>query len=460
MERDLGYVYRRPVLRPCVAPLKHMKKIGPNMWIWDRVKIQGKYYLTRLVIRAKGSYYSAEIPTNKKGQLHDVTMAMRLLDIEDGDRQGRERNPLVDFSTNAEIRAKEKDLHKVYRWYLHPNESDITDIDTIKNRFWDILSKKESLKGPRGIVITGGTESQRQELLDTIKSNFTITEKRALAGNIMEIVRLSGSTAGRYMIATKDGEKWGPGIIQIDPKFITPREGNCEVFIHEAVHCLRQKDSTRPAELQAVGYSTGQDIDLEESLTEAETVARQRPFEKHESGTGYYQFLPKAKGNKEVRREYIKEDRITITDPAKGKDWKSVPKKGKRALNKVKKNYPKTHIGKLKIKGRAEAVEHFHRVIREKAGAGEPGAVRIHTFSPNPTPKTTRNVRKDVSRIPGRVVEFQDGKKKEIRRKGPNSMLKIRRNNGSIVKRGKPGGRARKSNKVLGMKVIGRGRNG
>lgn len=389
-----------------------MERLAKNMWVFDRHKESAGGYITTVVERDKQGYMTFRVPTDKNGRIPELIMAERIMDMDDGDREGRERNVIIDLLIDADKKCGAKDLANTYRWYLYPNESDVKELDDAQSKLVQILSSKERPSGPKTIIITGGNALQREQMAEDIRNNFTIAEKKVIAGNLIEIRKLGRGIAGCFIAMSAFGRSYGIPRIQIDPEYVK----DSEVIIHEAIHALRAEDKKREGPLKAVDTYIGKDVDLEEAMTEAETVARQRPFKKHKTGIGYYKHV-RLKGKD--TETAIKEDRITVTEPdLKKQKWDEAPKKGKRATKKVEQHFPEMNIAHLSIRGGVEAVDSFFKVKRPHK------TLHIQVFSPEGGVAQARRLRASAKQLGHRVVEYRDGKRhvlKDVkpRKRGP-----------------------------------------
>jgi len=395
--------YRRPELfslskEEFKRRTEKAKKLNPNTWL---IHIKPNHvmrgaYITLVGLRNEGKYYVCEIPTNKKGEIPQINMAERLLDTEDGDRTGAMRNVMVDVGIDAAHIHNEKDLAKVYRWYIHPNESDVSRIDDAKTMIAEIMGKGKKW-GKSKVLIVGGTHEQRERIAADLTANFTVKEKRLIHNCLIEIVSNGKPYAGCFQGTTDaSGNIIGTPRIAICERHVQ----NSGTIIHEAVHALREFDLSRDRKITAVEHYVGKDVDLEESLTEAETTGRQRPFTKHEESAGYYHYL---KIGTKSRGELITEDRITIT----GSLHKGL--KGKRVQKAVIKQFPLTNIAHLKIKGGAEAIDTFREVERRTKNRNL--KTSLHMFNPDGNAATDRAQDQALAKeTTGAITQWDDGK--------------------------------------------------
>jgi 8-oxo-dGTP pyrophosphatase MutT (NUDIX family) len=375
-------------------------KISQNVYVLrtEKSRILPKTYMTDVVFHKMGKYFIANIPTDKNGNISQLNMAERLLDTDSGDRTGHMRNVMIDCSVDALKVATLKEKAQIYNWWIYPNESDVEKIDDSKTMIAEILGKGTKW-GRMKCLIVGGTQDQREKIAKDITANFTIREKRIINNCLIEIAPSNRSYAGCFQGTTDSA-----GNIMGTPKIVVtdPYVKNSDVIIHESVHALRQFDQSRDKRLQAVKHYWGRDHDLEESLTEAETTGRQKPFEKGDNyKAGYYHHIRipgKSSG------ELVKEDRITLT----GSFEKA--KKGKRVQKSVIVKFPMMNISKLKMKGDAEAVDTFYELDRKVAG-GKTVTSHIQLFKPDATTKDDRAQDRALdAETSGEIREWKDGK--------------------------------------------------
>ena len=382
------------------------EKLGPHTWAIRTSKsyLIPRTFVTQVVVRRLGKYYTCTIPTDKKGNVTQLNMAERLLDTESGDRHGQMRNVMIDVGIDALNTHKPEDREKVYRWYIYPNETDVKKIDDSQSLIAEILGKGKKW-GRVKVLIVGGTQAQREKIAADLTANFTIKEKQIINDCLIEIVRDNRSFAGCFQ-----GNTDSSGNIIGTPKIIVTNShvGNSDVIIHEAIHALRQFDKSRDPKLRAVKNYWGRDADLEESLTEGETTGRQRPFTKGDNyKAGYYHHI-KIPGK--TSGEMVIEDRITITGA------KEKAKKGKSVQKALIMKYPLTNIAHLKMKGSAEAIDTFREVERTLGPQGKDVTTHVQMYKPDATAATDRTqdqALKDESI--GKIDQWEDGKRETVR---------------------------------------------
>ncbi len=382
-----------------------VKKIGNNMWAYPPYKEKFQACHTQTVImKTPDGFYQFDVPTDASGMMNERVIAARILDVADGDREGRIRSVFMDVGITADTNTDAKDKEKrdeVYRWYLHPNESDIKNMDDENSKISEIL--KETKTGKRSILISGGTKEQRDAIAKTIEQNFTVAEKKLIAGNLITIGNTPSGIAGYYSQHTDSYQKpIGVAEIRVGSEYANEKGG--DVVIHEAIHLLRDHDASRDPHLRATKKYYGRDADLEESLTEAETVGRQKPLTKHITQTGYYRYVMKDKDTGQV----IIDDRIIVTTPKDKTQFISSGKKGKSVQRAVLTHYPNMAISKLKNKGDSEAIDSYYHIENRK------GHVEVQTYAPGQTAKGEKQEDKRM-KASGRVVKkWNDGKLEKI----------------------------------------------
>jgi len=347
------------------------------------------------------------IPTDKKGRVSEPIAAERLMDEADGDRGGRYRNVMVDFSETARVQADltytdKKERAKAYRWFVHPNESDVKGLDNKFSDLREIVSRGRSKK--RHIIIAGGTKQERQNIANHIDKAFTVKEKKILAGTLIKISPAGRGVAGYYSQRRDwNGKPVGAPTICIDPDY-TDESG---VIVHECIHALREHDTSRKGGLKHVKDYIGKDKDMEESMTEAETRSRQKPFEPETAG--YYGYVKATEGKS--KSDMQTEDRITINQiDLKKYTARERNKRGKRAIKATRKNYPKTHISKMKMAGNAEAVDSFYEAEKHD-GTKE----SVQTYQPKGGKKADAAEQKALKRDVKVLYEWKDGKKVRVK---------------------------------------------
>lgn len=416
--------YFRPELRMYTTTQAELEKSGAKKLdenTYTRTLPNGRIgkkivYRTDVFTRDGNKFLCHQIPTDEKGYIPDTVMAERLLDVESGDRAGRQRNVFLDIGINAERMHSERDLSQTYRWYIYPNESDVKNIDDSQSMIVTVLGKQDT-PGRRSLIIIGGTKEDREKIAFDLVKNFTIRERKIIAGCLIEIQPNCHNYAGCFQgHSDANGKPVGVPKIIIDSKFAKVSD----VIIHEAIHALREFDPQRDARLKAVKSYFGRDADLEESLTEAETVTRQNPFEKHLSAAGYYHYITIPKKSK---GDLIISDRITLTEqPEK---WQESGKRGKRAQKAIIRKYPGTYISKFKLKGNVEAIDTYYEVEKGQGDIVKKQESEHYQFyNPKPQSNTESVLSRQIAAISGKASKFEDGKK--IKLQSQHTRIKTR----------------------------------
>ena len=354
-----------------------------------------------------------DVQTDKFGRVTLDLAAERLMDIADGDRDGRWRNPIVDFLTTANVRTassskKKEDRGRMYKWWRHPNESDVKGLDVAESDLHAILPKSKNKKRKRHIIISGGTDNQRKAVMGAIENAFTIKEKKLLAGTLIKIAPTRKPNVAGYYYQRRDPrtqEFIGAPLIVIEPRYANEED---LVAVHECIHNLREHDHSRKGALKATKTYKGKDKDLEESMTEAETRSRQKPFQPGR-GAGYYQYVKDRKGKTDGELEL--EDRIIINNiDLKKHKVEMRNKRGKRAISATRKKFPKTNLARVSIEGETEAINSYYTAERDDGIQ-----VNIHTHQPQGGKAADKKEQAQLKKEFREVHEWRDGKKVKVR---------------------------------------------
>lgn len=366
------------------------------------------------VLNTKDRMFYDHIIVDKKGKVPDKQGILRLIDVESGGDRGR-RNILVDLGQTAN-KVYAQDEKGNWKWYMNPNKSDIENVDTDYSSYAKTYQKlKDSkFKGQKGIVLMARSPDEENDMRERINKAFTKKEQKEMGLVFISVESTRRGVAGSYYPSSR------PRQVNISPSFVD----NADVLIHELTHHHRAVAENRQGALKETKVYHGKDADLEESMTEAEALTREKPFDKK---AGYYSFLDK-KPTEKIRSQFedrnvltgyesttakkrfgelekTKEDKIKITDENRGKLSKRNVR-GIRAIRKVEKEYPNTNISKLKIKGKVEAVDTFHEYQKGK------GKIKIQEYNP-----TGRKVKPPTIKGLGKkdFFEWKDGKKVKVR---------------------------------------------
>jgi len=282
------------------------------------------------------------------------------------------------------------------------NRTDVEGIDTFDPGTGAAQRRRE----------TAGTKEQRKQLMEMVeeveKEGFTAHERK-----IMDDVKFKVGAGHALGVHRSTGHPNSPREIGLRPSLIQPkkpkdkagrnaRDQGKETLTHEMVHDLRLVDKDRPLSQRSTVYRGKADRDLEESMTELESVGRRKTMR----GQGYYSFLktgPKFDTN-------IREDKARVTGDKQGRRVI----RGKQAYRKTGKAYPKSHISRLDNKKKAELVDIFMDV--DKKGHD---TEHVHIYNPAiiHEAKRANGLEKKIAKSlaaeagPGaKVTEFHDGK--------------------------------------------------
>jgi len=371
------------------------------------------------VLNTKDRMYYDNIIVDRKGNIPELQGILRMIDVESGGDRGK-RNVLIDLGQTAE-KVYAQDEKGNWKWYMNPNKSDIEHIDTDYSQYaktYDKIKDSKQFKAGKGIVLMARTPEEEKDMRERIAKAFTKKEQKEMGLVFISVTHTPRGIAGRYYPDAN------PKQVQVDPDFVD----TSDVLIHELVHHHRNVSESRTGALKHIKRWDGEDRDLEESTTEAETLAREKPFDK--SKAGYYGSLKHVKGVEKTRAEFKDRKRFSgydttsvrkrfgkldMTDDGKleisERNRAKLSKKnirGKRAINKVNREYPESEISRLKIKGRVEAIDTFHEY------EDEAGKTRMKIQSYNPKAKKVKAP--EVKGLKKKnMYEWKDGKKVKVR---------------------------------------------
>ena len=371
------------------------------------------------VLNTKDRMFYDNIIVDRKGNIPELQGILRMIDVESGGDRGK-RNVLVDLGVTAN-KVYAQDEKGNWKWYMNPNKSDIEHIDTDYSQYaktYDKIKDSKQFKAGKGIVLMARTPKEEKDMRGRIDKAFTKKEQKEMGLVFISVTNTPRGIAGRYYPDAN------PKQVQVDPDFAD----TSDVLIHELVHHHRNVAKDRTGALKHIKRWEGRDKDLEESTTEAETLAREKPFDK--SKAGYYPSLTHVKGVEKTRAEF--KDRKLFS----GYDTTSVRKRfgkldktedgkleisernreklskknirGKRAINKVNKEYPESEISRLKIKGKVEAIDTFHE-YEDEAGKTQ---LKVQSYNPK-AKKVKAPIVKGLKKK--NLYEWKDGKKVKVR---------------------------------------------
>ena len=429
----------------------------------------------------------ASIPIDGQGNIRRDQAIYRLMDVDQGDRKGKTRNAFVDIGIRAGTVAPQKaqsdaELALQFLWWMHPNESDLRKIDTPGST----LTVRPQGKGRQAAVAIIGTEKERKAVQAILNRNFTNAERRLMNGLLIEIGNTGWSgAAGTYQNAKIGnrsfdkivvGKKW----LFHEPDKHGPRAGDDiydETLTHELVHHLRYRDPRRQDVMtrRAAAFGSVEDRDLEETMTDAETLTRMR-IAPNRKRAGYYPFirprkdLPTEQGqlqvhDKQLLMGVVKNGKPKIRPSAMsmeiyyerelanpgadspyvepGQREKSLAaagfsrsradashkpdrhrtvhrmfdgRRGVNAIKAVDRTYPNLAISKARIHGKSEAVDTYMR-YKGETQEGVKATVDTHIFSPRAdiTPEAARSLATTFPLEKGKLTEFRDGKQVKSR---------------------------------------------
>ena len=156
------------------------------------------------IVDSKGKRLGAA-PIDKDGYIPREMMVARLMDVDQGDRDGRRRNVLVDMSVDAKRIAPDKDPLQ-FTWFVHPNELDATGVDSSTADWWKVPvdPAKYGFRGtktPTRVFIKANTQQERAWVMAILNRNFTAAERKLMDGLIIDVSPIRGNAAGYYQQA-------------------------------------------------------------------------------------------------------------------------------------------------------------------------------------------------------------------------------------------------------------------
>ena len=182
----------------------------------------------------------------------------------------------------AEIEPKKGDnanLALQYEWFRNPSKLDLEDVDVENPPWMDTPKSKKDKKQKRALVAVLGGKEDRETVRKIIESNFNDKEREYMHGTVIDVTpfppkrdvvgfyRANGNGYGNDYIAV-----WVNALYK-DPDKAGPNAGNTideNALTHELVHLLNYKDEYYGDRIRSV------DDDLDEQITDAETLARIR----------------------------------------------------------------------------------------------------------------------------------------------------------------------------------------
>lgn len=293
----------------------------------------------------------------------------------------------------------------------------------------------------RRIKITGGSKEDKENIRKAIKENFSREELKIINEGLRAIritTRMKGCAGqARFIQDLRTHEIYGDILIRKD--YVNSQR----TVVHELVHYLRAYDTRRkesillssrvaPKNLKVgkaiVRYTPfGEDIDLEEAATEAETSARTKHYSFSGFADGYWKALPRVrKWRRHTQAQdilstgYELEDRATLTyrkakkehSPVIGRAVATIDANehlreggagNEKAMEAVQKHFKDTHISHLKLKGRVEAIDQYYTLV------GKDKVENVHVYSPDAVKSVPKPKEGQV------LYEWRDGRKYRVK---------------------------------------------
>jgi len=294
-----------------------------------------------------------EIPIDDEGFVPKEFLIQRYFDIEHIGKNGklRYRRPHVDSKKDAKIIFPDKRYRpeEIAPWVAHPNRYDIEGIDTAGSpgAIYDYTAKRS-----KEITIANAYGNQEETIRKRLNDNFSEAERNKLSKKNRLLI-LVGRPPGK---GTRGTYEWVKNKIYVDPNTL---EENSTI-VHETVHALRYNDGDRTdliTRTRAAKAMKMADVTLEEAATQAETMARLNPWMPKKAGY-YGYFTDDDKGVVNLATH----DRRVLT----GSTEKSLIEKS--ATDSVEKNFDKTAISHLQLKGSPFTARDYVKYLRGKQG--------------------------------------------------------------------------------------------
>ena len=357
------------------------------------------------------------VPTDSNGNIPKDLAIIRFNDVSKGSKS--KRSTIVDLGRSAKNRAEnnaktDEERLGQYLWYMHPNESDLDNIDT-PDATW-APDRKQGV----AIAILGAKKGEAETIRRMIDQSFSNKEKRLMGNVVIDVKNSAGQGIAGYHRQAHGDVSFNQ--IVIDREYIKktpdkggPREGNTNydrVLVHELIHFLRSRDTKRSGVMASIGHESGGDRDLEEAITDAETMARTSDAPWKSKGDGYYRGKDAAENTTSDRQMLVglrdgkvpKHDSWTVnyrgrrvtqdgesfSDAVKGttipasdleKTFKN--KKGKTAINTVDEQFPNLQIAKMKLRGQREAVDTYWELKSKGVRHTPPTSIRPKATRPS-----------------------------------------------------------------------------
>lgn len=264
----------------------------------------------------------------------------------------------------------------------------------------------------RGIRFMKMSRAAVNRISKMIGKSFSPRERKLFRG--LTITESDSFEDG--LAAVHDSWSHGRNVITLNEKY--PYDRKPAILVHELTHELREKDSRRRGVLRTLP-NRGADRDLDEAMTEAETIARYNPYRKSDVNEPNYwtgcRSARKAKtnrGRKKAASKAMFKDRKRFTERPSAKRHSQVKRTGFRgnaAPRSARKHFAGSEISTLIDVGENEAIDRFFEHTRKG------GRRRIHVRS-HPGTNVIKHVRKMVGAI-GKLFEWHDGRKQIVKKK-------------------------------------------
>lgn len=251
-------------------------------------------------------------------------------------------------------------------WLDDPDSCDIEEIDVLGKPRRNIGNRKGKDAEFQKKIAVYGTASEEKEIRALLDEAFPSQKDRDALTSKGDVEIIA-----RRLKPDRLGDTNSNNLIRLG------RDGGMtnDVIVHEGTHCLRNRDG-RTGKTKAVSnaqYANPSYANVEESLTVAESLARK----KDNGMEGYYYYVPvkdsksghwRSPTDAEAKTMYLQDRRLFS---------KGSPKTDAAAVKSVNENWGRSHISRLKIKGRGRmaintvaAHDSSVKPIRERLGPG------------------------------------------------------------------------------------------
>lgn len=288
------------------------------------------------------------VPVDKDGFVPQEYLVQRYFNVFTGGKGIRK--PMIDSSKDSKVvfDGKRYKPEEIAPWIAHPNRYDIKGIDTTGSR-GNIFLYRFDRKGD--VTVANAMPGQKATVEKQLKDNFTPAEIKKVAGKdgyLIVMGKPSAGSSGTY-IPSRNASYVDPSAVNYAP----------DTLVHETIHASRCNDPSRKGVVtkgrisKDATWISGDDRNLEEAATHAETIARIKPFKTHDPA--YYRLLRSDK----APNENIQSDRRLFTGDGKGL-------RGKAAVSSVEKNFSKSSIGDLKLNGARHTAKDYANALKNK----------------------------------------------------------------------------------------------